>query len=465
MHRLFWKIFLSFWAALIVFAGATIFAASHYLEQTRQQQEAASPRERLARYAAEAQHIAELAGVEGLKKWLREIDRSEPVPLLLVDREGAELLGRTVPPLVTERMARDGMRPRHMHPMMARPRAVIRLPDLSEYLLIPDFQGVTLGRVLARPRVIGLPLVVAALVSGLVCLVLARYLTAPLARLRRATESYASGDLSARVAPSLGARRDEVAELARAFDRMAEQLQALMGAQRQLLSDVSHELRSPLARLQVALGLARQRAEGRASSELDRIERETERLNELIGQVLSLARLESGVTAPAREPVDLAELLERVAADADFEARAANRRVEIAQSTPAMVEGDARLLRSALENIARNAVRYTAEGTAVTLSLARDTQQARWLVTIHDQGPGVPDDMLPRLFEPFVRVGDARDRASGGYGLGLAIARKAIRLHGGEVSARNEPEGGLSVVVALATTRTDGRGGPPGATS
>jgi two-component system sensor histidine kinase CpxA len=238
-----------------------------------------------------------------------------------------------------------------------------------------------------------------------------------------------------------------------------------MGAQRQLLSDVSHELRSPLARLQVALGLARQRAEGRASNELDRIERETERLNELIGQVLSLARLESGVTAPAREPVDLAELLERVAADADFEARAANRRVEIAHSTPATVEGDARLLRSALENIARNAVRYTAEGTAVTLSLARDTQQARWLVTIRDQGPGVPDDMLPRLFEPFARVGDARDRASGGYGLGLAIARKAIRLHGGEVSARNESEGGLSVVVALAEKHADERGGPPGATS
>jgi two-component system sensor histidine kinase CpxA len=452
MHRLFWKIFLSFWAALIVFAGATILAASHYLEQTRQQQEAASPRERLARYAAEAQHIAELAGIEGLKKWLREIDRSEPVPLLLVDREGAELLGRTVPPLATERMMREGMRPRHMGPM-ARPRALIRLPDQSEYLLIPDFQGVTLGRVLARPRVIALPLVVAALVSGLVCLVLARYLTAPLARLRRATESYASGDLSARVAPSLGARRDEVAELARAFDRMAEQLQALMGAQRQLLSDVSHELRSPLARLQVALGLARQRAEGRASGELDRIERESERLNELIGQVLSLARLESGVTAPAREPVDLAELLERVAADADFEARAANRRVEISQSTPAMVEGDARLLRSALENIARNAVRYTAEGTAVTLSLARDPQQARWLVTIRDHGPGVPDDMLPRLFEPFVRVGDARDRATGGYGLGLAIARKAIHLHGGGVSASNEPSGGLRIVVALPATR------------
>jgi two-component system sensor histidine kinase CpxA len=330
---------------------------------------------------------------------------------------------------------------------MARPRAVIRLPDQSEYLLIPDFQGVTLGRVLARPRVIALPLIVAALVSGIVCFVLARYLTAPLGRLRRATESYAAGDLSMRVAPTLGARRDEVAELAQAFDRMAEQLQALMSAQRQLLSDVSHELRSPLARLQVALGLARQRSDGRAAEELDRIEREAERLNQLIGQVLSLARLESGASAPAQESVDLAELLERVAADAAFEARAANRRVEIAHTTAAHMTGDARLLQSALENIVRNAVRHTAEGTAVVLAL--DEEQARWVVTVRDHGPGVPVDMLARLFEPFVRVSEARERASGGYGLGLAIARKAIRAHGGEVFARNEPSGGLAVVVAL----------------
>jgi two-component system sensor histidine kinase CpxA len=223
-----------------------------------------------------------------------------------------------------------------------------------------------------------------------------------------------------------------------------------MGAQRQLLSDVSHELRSPLARVQVALGLARQRAEGRAGAELDRIEQETERLNELIGQLLSLARLDSGATAPAHEPLDLAELLAAVAADADFEARASGRRVEFTSPGPAPIEADARLLHSAFENIVRNALRYTAGDTAVTLALGRDPQRpGLWRVTIRDHGPGVPEAMLPRLFEPFVRVGDARDRASGGYGLGLAIARKAVRLHGGEVSAVNEPTGGLSVVVLL----------------
>jgi len=446
VHRLFWKIFLSFWTALVVFAGATVLTASHYLERTRAEQEASSPRERLARHAAEAQHVAEHHGIDGLRQWLRELDRREPVPFLLIDRSGADLLGRSVSAAMLGRIARDGERPRHMHGG-PRLRSVIQLPDGSVYLLVPDFQGVTLGRVLDRPRVIALPLVIAAVVSGIVCFLLARYLTAPLGRLRHATEAYAAGDLSARVAPTLGSRQDEIAELARSFDRMAQRLQELMAGQRQLLSDVSHELRSPLARLQVALGLARQRAEGRADTELDRIEREAERLNELIGQLLSLARLESGVTTPARDPVDLAELLARVVADTEFEARAINRHVQVTHSIPVTIPGDARLLQSALENIVRNAVHYTAEGTSVTLELEANPERAQ--ITVQDKGPGVPDEMLTRLFEPFVRVGDARDRASGGYGLGLAIAQKAIRLHSGDVSAQNAPNGGLRVTVTL----------------
>ena len=449
MHRLVWKIFLSFWAALILFAGATLLSASHYLEHTRQQDEGAGPRERLHNRVVEGQRVADRDGLEGMKAWLRDLDRRELVPLLLLDRNGNDLLGRAVPPTVTERLAREAAHlPRA--PFRPRSRLVIRLPDNSEFRLVPDHQGVTLGRVVARPRVIALPLILAALASGLVCFLLARYLTAPLDRLRRATECYAAGDLDMRVAPTLGARKDEVANLARAFDRMAQRLQELMTSQRQLLSDVSHELRSPLARLQVALGLARQQADGRAGAEFDRIERETERLNELIGQLLSLAKLESGVTVVEHEPVDLVELLASVASDANFEAHAIDRRVETADTTPATIQGDARLLHSALENIVRNAVRYTAEGTAVTLSLERDSEKPdTWRITIRDHGPGVPEAMLPRLFEPFVRVDDARDRASGGYGLGLAIAQKAVRLHGGDVTARNEPAGGLSIVVAL----------------
>ena len=452
MHRLFWKIFLSFWAALILFAGAAMLTASHYLEQARMENAAISPRARLLSHVSDAQRIAERDGVDGLKAWLREIDRREPIPLFLLDRNGADLLGRPLPLGIAERLARETMRPGH-GPMGPRLRLEIRLPDDTEYRLIADYQGVTLGRVLDRPHVIALPLILAALVSGLVCFLLARYLTAPLGRLRRATEAYAAGDLSARVAPTLGTRQDEVADLAHAFDHMAQRLQELMASQRQLLSDVSHELRSPLARLQVALGLARQRVAGQADAEFDRIERESERLNDLIGQLLSLAKLEASTAPSTREAVDLAELLASIASDADFEARASRHRVAITRSEPAVIQGEARLLHSALENIVRNAVRYTPEDTSVNLSLERDREKPdSWRIVIRDQGPGVPDEMLPRLFEPFVRVGDARDRASGGYGLGLAIAQKAVRLHGGEVSARNEPAGGFSVVVTLPAT-------------
>ena len=449
MHRLFWKIFLSFWVALILFAAATMLTASHYLEQARQEERAVSLRQRLLNHAAEAQQIADHEGVEGLKAWLRALDRRELIALLLIDAEGNDLLGRPVPPAFGDRPGGGAARSWNM-PRGGRWRQVIRLPDATEYRLVPDFQGVTLGRVLVRPRVMALPLVIAALVSGLVCFLLARYLTAPLERLRRATDSYANGDLALRVTPALGSRRDEVADLARSFDHMAQRLQALVGAQRQLLSDVSHELRSPLARLQVALGLARQRADGDSGAELDRIEREAERLNELVTQLLSLARLESGVAEPAREPLDLAALLVEVANDADFEARAADRRVELTAGGPAVISGDARLLHSAVENIVRNAVRHTADGTAVEVTLAREPDRAGWWrITIRDHGPGAPEDMLPRLFEPFVRVDDARDRTRGGYGLGLAIAERAIRLHGGAVRARNEAAGGLCVEVTL----------------
>lgn len=449
MHRLYWKIFLSFWAALILFAGATIFATSQFLDRLRQEQQITSPFERFRSYAADGQRIAQRDGVDGLRKWMAALDRAEIVPLFLVDRDGRDLLNRPVPERLAERLAREANRPPRFPGPEPR-RIMISLPDGTEYRMVPDFQAVTLGRVLRRPRVIALPLVIAAVVSGLVCLLLARYLTAPIGRLRRATETYAAGDLNPRVAPTLGSRKDEIADLARAFDHMAQRLQGLMSSQRQLLSDVSHELRSPLARLQVALGLARQRADGRATAEFDRIERETELLNDLIGQLLSLSRLESGVMKPEREPVDIGEILAAVAADADFEARANNRRVEVAQVAPTVIQGDEALLHSAIENIVRNAVRYTAENTTVRLSLDRGGYRSKDLtIRIRDYGPGVPEDMLPRLFEPFVRVDDARERSRGGYGLGLAIAQKAIRLHGGEVTARNEPEGGLSVVITL----------------
>lgn len=276
---------------------------------------------------------------------------------------------------------------------------------------------------------------------------LARYLTAPATKLRQATQQLADGDLSTRVAPQMGKRRDELADLGRDFDNMAEQIESLVTAERRLLADISHELRSPLARLQVALDLAEQTADEPTRQYLQRIELEGERLNELVGQLLALTRLESNAVNAPRESIEIATLVAEIVADADFEAHGHNRAVQVVTTIPGFIQGNPTLLRSAIENVIRNAVRYTPENTAVEVALTSEDEQA--IIRIRDHGPGVPEEALEKLFDPFYRVELARDRQSGGVGLGLSIAARAIRFHHGEIKAANVPEGGLLVEIRL----------------
>ena len=407
-------------------------------------------RARLSEYFTQAQIAAKQRGVEGLKEWLNHLDRSEAIPIFMVNEIGRDLLEREIPADIIEKLDRrrehagrmERKRPPHQQPIL--------LPDGTSYRMVPDFQSITLLRVLQRPRVIALPVTVAALVSALICLILSRYLTFPLERLRRATQHIAAGDLTQRVVPSMGTRRDEIADLAGAFDKMAERLEKVFSAQRQLLSDASHELRSPLARLQVALGLARQRSNGQADKELDRIELEIERLNELIGQLLELSRLEAGVDAAHIEEIDIRELLEALIEDAQFEAESKGCEVKLRDFFPAIVNANAMLLHSAIENVVRNAIKYTKRDTTVEINILADAKSANSIIIqVRDHGPGAPEEMLAHLFEPFVRVEEARDRLSGGHGLGLAIADRAVRLYGGEIMARNEPDEGLSILIRL----------------
>ena len=450
MHSLFWKIFLSFWLTLVIFAGLLLFAVSSYLEHIRTQQDIGNMRARLAQYLDQGRAAAEQGGVKDLEAWLDRLDRSEAIPIFMINEAGQDLLGREVPAYVVarrdrwrqnaERMERKG--PPHLRS--------IRLADGSSYSMVPDFQSITLLRVLQRPRVIAFPVAVAALVSALICLLLSRYQTFPLEQLQRAAQNIAAGDLTQRVSPSMPNRRDEIADLAAAFDKMAERLEKVFSSQRQLLSDASHELRSPLARMQVALGLARQRSGGRAANELDRIEIEVERLTDLIGQLLELSRLEAGVDPACVDKVDMRELLEGVAEDARFEAGFRGCRVELREAFPAVVQSNAKLLHSAIENVVHNAIRYTKPDTTVEISMLADTDHPNSiLIQVRDHGPGVPEHMLSHLFEPFVRVEEARDRESGGHGLGLAIAERAVRLHDGEIMARNELDGGLNIQIRL----------------
>jgi two-component system sensor histidine kinase CpxA len=326
-------------------------------------------------------------------------------------------------------------------------------------------------RVFIGPR--GLPftgLIIGVLSSGLVCYLLSWYLTKPIVQLRTAARQIAAGDLTARAGAPALSRRDEVAGLMRDFDAMAERLETLLKAQSRLLNDISHELRSPLARLNVALGLARQRAGVESTDMLDRIELEAARLNELIGRILTLARLEDGEQLVPQTPVPLDEIVESVSEDAEFEAQ--ERHCHVHTSIPEgnwEVRGNASLLHSAVENVVRNAIRYTQEGSAVEIELKSESRGAREAVLrVSDSGPGVPSDSLDKLFQPFYRLDDARGRQTGGVGLGLAITERAVRFHGGKVSAFNRPQGGLVIEIRLpmiASEQITARINPAGANS
>jgi two-component system sensor histidine kinase CpxA len=236
-------------------------------------------------------------------------------------------------------------------------------------------------------------------------------------------------------------------ELVRDFNQMAERIQRLMDAQQQLLRDISHELRSPLARLNVALGLARKWAGEQATSALDRIEQESERLNEMIGRLLTLARVKSLVDPPQHATVSLRGLLDQIAQDAGFEASAKQCQVRVQGAQDCDVRGSHELLHSAIENVVRNAVRYTPPASTVQINL--NCGQTSSSITVRDEGPGVPEGELSNIFRPFYRLSDAREHRSGSTGIGLAITHEVARLHGGTVNARNVQPRGLIVEIKL----------------
>lgn len=284
-------------------------------------------------------------------------------------------------------------------------------------------------------------------VTGLIALLLARYLSRPLRVLRGAAQRMAEGDLTVRVSPKLRTADNETYALAKDMDGMAERIHDLLDAQRRLLRDVSHELRSPLARLAISLELVRRRSPEDVAPALDRIERETDRLNEMIGELLTLSRLESGQGLENAEPVDLKALVETVAEDAALEAEPNGTRVATKLAEDCVAAGNSELLRRAVENVVRNAVRFGAPGSTVEVALAREGELAS--IRVRDHGPGVPDEALDRLFEPFYRVEADRARTKGGTGIGLAITKRAVSLHGGSVAAHNAEGGGLEVIMRI----------------
>ena len=450
---LFLKIFLWFWLAMTLVGVALVVSG----EITRSRQPLPPAREVMGNAKSFAQRSAEVLerhGLPALEDYLKRMEGTSRIRVTLLNSQGQEISGGPAPAGAgalaarAQRSWRVEFQPSAGTLLVARSAAA---PGGESYTVVGQIPGPRMGW-RAQPAELALRLLVVVMTGGMVCYGLARYLTSPVSKLQKATQQLAAGDLTARVGSLLEKRGDEFADLGRDFDLMAERIEWLINSQRRLLSDISHELRSPLARLNVALELARKRAGSDTGPSLDRIQREAQRMNELIGQLLSLARLDSsGAEAGHQERVSLEDLVREVSADADFEAGSRNRRVRVIESEDCLVTGSAELLSSAIENIVRNGLRYTAENTEVEVALrrAQTDDGAYALIVVRDHGPGVPKANLGELFRPFYRVGDARDRQSGGTGLGLAIAEKIIRLHGGTVRAANAPDAGLQVEIRL----------------
>ncbi len=452
MKSLFLKIFLSFWVAQALFVVLAILVTMAFRPR-------GSSWEPLRTTALnESVNAYEQGGAHAAADYLDGLSATAHVRAYLFNEKGEEVSQRGAPDWAV-RMFRSGSPSPKDGFIIPAPKVMKESRASSDgqhqFTLV---MGLPPGpRLFLGPRGMPIPgLIIGVITSGLACYFLAWYLTKPIVRLRAATRQLAAGDLTARSGAPASKRRDEVAGLVRDFDAMAERLEMLVKAQSRLLNDISHELRSPLARLNVALGLARQRAGVESTDMLDRIELEASRLNELIGRILTLARLEDGEQGVPQTPVPLGEVVTNVAEDAEFEAQ--ERHCHVHAEIPAGdwgVCGNDSLLHSAVENVVRNAIRYTAEGTSVEIELSRgltrdDRSGGREAVLrVSDSGPGVPPDALEKMFEPFYRLDDARGRLTGGVGLGLAITERAVRFHGGRVSAFNRAEGGLMVEIRL----------------
>ncbi|TXR54857.1 ATP-binding protein [Reinekea thalattae] len=283
----------------------------------------------------------------------------------------------------------------------------------------------------------------ALLISGLMSLLLTWSLVRPIEKLGQSVRGLAKGDLGSRAGVSVSRRQDEIGELGRDFDDMADRIEALVSAQHRLLSNVSHELRSPLTRLQVAMGIVRQKAPEGLDRALDRIERESDRLEHMISEILKLSRFENELQHIDRQPLEVDDILRKVVEDARFEAEPRNITINDTLLNDLLMNADPQMLHSTFDNVLRNAIRFTPENGSIDVTM----QQAGNVltVTIADQGPGVPEDKLERLFDPFYRL----DQTNSGAGLGLNIALQAVQLHGGTIRADNNSPSGLIVEIQL----------------
>ncbi len=459
MRSLFLKIFLWFWLTQILI-GLSFFLTFALQPELVVSRWRSSTSDAVALYAQSAAEEIDRYGTTAVGNYFQRLESNSRIHAGLLDDKGQRVVGDVAPTGYDLALKAIATGQREYIVQRGTVYAAQRAsgPSGRMYVFVAEMTRGPFGAYRPRGRNEALRWGISILITGIICYWLTFYLTRPILRLRTATHHLAEGDLTARAGAEMERRRDEIGGLVRDFNQMAERIEVLVTSQQQLIRDISHELRSPLARLTVALGLARLRAGEAAASALDRIELEAERLNEMIGRLLALARMEGAAGPPEKSRVSLDSLVREIADDAGFEAQERHCTVQLDAIPACTVEGSPELLRSAIENVVRNALRYTPPGTPVEIGLnARDGFA---VITVRDHGPGVPDSELERLFRPFYRIAHARERETGGTGLGLAITERAVRLHGGTVKAANAGDGGLLVTITMpAQCEAQGGGG------
>lgn len=450
MPRLFLKVFFWFWATVIATGVALIL--TFIIEPRSVPSRWHATLAETARYSGTiAVETAERDGIPATSAYLERLAHETHMTACLFDSEGRVLAGTRCMDFMgmTSHVAVSQASNFSMRYGIARVALVLRGESGRVYIFateLPAGPRAALG--INRSAVI-LQWGVALLVSGLICLLLTRYLTTPTLRLQEMSKRLTAGDLSVRSGPELAQRQDEMGDLVRDFNAMASQIDQLVSRQRQLISEVSHELRSPLARLNVALDLGRERKGNDPA--FDQMQEDIRLLDEMIGRLLTIAKLDISESQVPMADVDLTDLLSQICRNAEFESRESNGAIRLTSSGHCIVWGSAELLHSAIENVVRNAIRYTENGTAVEVRLECERSQSRTNVrlVVRDYGPGVPESELKNIFQPFYRVTEARDRQSGGAGLGLAIADRVVRIHGGTIRAENSSPHGLKIEIVL----------------
>ncbi len=450
-NKLYWKIFIGFWATTIVMILGT-FAVVHETNDHHEKQLAtakSSPSNAAKMLSYTVRHAIN-KNLEELVQGFEDTPEGAMQNLYIIGANNQDILNRPLPKGFASFVS--GLSIEHPFDQMK----IENRNVCGRYLILPDGNHLRFVAALSPEQTTIFwqlffknywpVFLVAILISGSLCYLMAIYVTRPLQALKRATRRIADGDLSVRIKPEIQGRSADIADLGDDFDHMVERLQQSMDEQKRLIKDVSHELRSPLMRLQFALGLAQQRSNGSVDAELERIKNAADYLNNIISDILSLP-ISENESWTLNDTVDLKALLETLLDSYHTQAKSSGLTLNLNCLQEALAPTHGNTLVGVFENLITNALRYSHTNTSIDIEVKREANT--FIVQVCDHGPGLDEKQLEAIFKPFYRTDEARDRSSGGYGLGLAIAQRTVALHGGKVVASNNPEGGLCVSVHL----------------